>query len=74
MHQDDGDTTLAWSPDKGKGKEREEFDLDDNHRGFREDMETVYPPMNEDAEETRRVEEVGPDTVSLHMSHYSIGH
>jgi hypothetical protein len=62
MLQEDDEIALASVTDKGKGKEREEFDLDHNHRSFSDQLEgPMYPPINEDAEETRRVEEVVSD-------------
>lgn len=59
MLQDDEDTSLASSTDKGKGKEREEFGLSHNPRSSPNPKESsMYPPVSEDVEETRRVEEV----------------
>ena len=65
MLQEDEDVTSASVADKGKGKERDEFDLGED-KGFPES--TIYPPMSEDAEETRRVEEVST-SVSNRYAH-----
>lgn len=62
MLQEDEDIALASVADKGKRKEREEFGLGDD-KGH----EPLYPPMSEDAEETRRVEEVRTCLVIMHM-------
>jgi hypothetical protein len=65
MLQEDGEIALASATDKGKGKEREEFDLAQVHTSFPEQLESpMYPPNSEDAEETRRVEEVASDRLS----------
>lgn len=44
--------------DKGKSKERADYDLTNSPHNSVEHLETAYPPINEDAEETRRIEEV----------------
>jgi len=62
MLQEDGEIALASATNKGKGKEREEFEI---HTSLPEQLESpMYPPNSEDAEETRRVEEVASDRLS----------
>ena len=61
MLQEGDGIALASATNKGKGKERDESDLA-HHRSFLEQSESpMYPPISEDAEETRRVEEVASD-------------
>jgi len=71
MLQEDGEIALASATNKGKGKEREEFDLAQVHS---EQLESpMYPPSSEDAEETRQVEEVASDRLSHVCLIYSVG-
>lgn len=61
---DDSDTLadVSEKKDKGKGKQLEEFDADcGSDDASQTEEREVYPPMNHDEAETRRVEEVGLD-------------
>jgi len=65
--EDTDDETIPQK--KNKGKSREVVNLNDGEETSEDEGGSSYPPTNEDAAETRRIEDVslGETAVSLHL-------
>jgi hypothetical protein len=65
--EDTDDETIPQKKDKGKS--REVVNLNDGEETSEDEGGSSYPPTNEDAAETRRIEDVslGETAVSLHL-------